>query len=64
MFQVTAKKTANTLLRNFYVADVLKSVLSVRDTLTLIQEVTDLCTMIPENICQKLDAWESSVKGL
>ena len=32
----------NTLLRNFYVDDVLKSVPSVRDALTLIQEVRNL----------------------
>ena len=37
------KEPTNTLLRNFYVYDVLKSVPSVRDALTLIQEVTDLC---------------------
>ena len=30
-------------MRNFYVDEVLKSVPSVRDALTLIQEVRDLC---------------------
>ena len=38
-----SKETFNTLLINFYVDDVLRSVPSVRDALTLIQEVTDLC---------------------
>ena len=38
-----SKEVTNTLLRNFYVDDVLKSVPSVRDALTLIQEVRDLC---------------------
>ena len=38
-----SKEATNTLLRNFYLNDVLKLVLSVRDALTLIQEVTDLC---------------------
>ena len=38
-----SKEATNTLLRNFYVDDVLKSVPSVRDALTLIQEVRDLC---------------------
>ena len=38
-----SKETFNTLLINFYVDDVLRSVPSVRDPLTLIQEVTDLC---------------------
>ena len=37
------KEATNTLLRSFYVNGVLKSVPSVRDVLTLIQEVTDLC---------------------
>ena len=36
------KEATNTLLRNFYVDDVLKSVPSVRDALTLIQEFRDL----------------------
>ena len=34
-----SKEATNTLLRNFYVDDVLKPVPSVRDALTLIQEV-------------------------
>ena len=38
-----SKETFNTLLINFYVDNVLRSVPSVRDALTLIQEVTDLC---------------------
>ena len=38
-----SKETFNTLLINFYVDDVLRSVPSVRDPLTLIQEVKDLC---------------------
>ena len=38
-----SKEATNTLLRNFYVNDVLKSVPSVRDALTLVQEVTNLC---------------------
>ena len=38
-----SKEAINTLLRNFYVDDVLKSVPSVRNALTLIQEVRDLC---------------------
>ena len=38
-----SKEATNTLLRNCYMDDVLKSVPSVRDALTLIQEVTDLC---------------------
>ena len=38
-----SKEATNTLLRNFYVDDVLKSVPSVTDALTLIQEVRDLC---------------------
>ena len=38
-----SKEVTNTLLRNFYVDDVLKSVPLVRDALTLIQEVRDLC---------------------
>ena len=38
-----SKETTATLLRNFYVDDLLKSVPSVRDALTLIQEITDLC---------------------
>ena len=37
------KEATNSLLRDFYVDDVLKSVLSVRDAPTLIQEVRDLC---------------------
>ena len=37
-----SKEATNTLLRNFYVDDLLKSVPSVTDSLTLIQEVTDL----------------------
>ena len=38
-----SKEATNTLLRNFYVDDVLKPVSSVRDALTLIQEVRVLC---------------------
>ena len=38
-----SKETTTTLLRNFYVDDLLKSVPSVRDALTLIHEITDLC---------------------
>ena len=38
-----SKEAANTQMRNFYVDEVLKSVPSVRDALTLIQEVRDLC---------------------
>ena len=38
-----SQEAINTLLRNFYVDDVLKSVPSVRNALTLIQEVRDLC---------------------
>ena len=38
-----SKEATNTLLRNFYVDDVLKSAPSVKDALTLIQEVRDLC---------------------
>ena len=38
-----SKEATNTLLRNFYVGDVLKSVPSVRDALALIREVRDLC---------------------
>ena len=38
-----SNEASNTLLRNFYVDDVQKSVPSVRDALTLIQEVRDLC---------------------
>ena len=38
-----SKEVTNTLLRNFYVVDVLKSVPSVRDALSLFQEVRDLC---------------------
>ena len=38
-----SKEATNTLLRNFYEDDGLKSVPSVRDALTLIQEVRDLC---------------------
>ena len=38
-----SKEATNTLLRNFYVDGVLKSVPSVKDALTLIQEVRDLC---------------------
>ena len=38
-----SKEATNTLLRNFYVDDGLKSVPSVRDALKLIQEVRDLC---------------------
>ena len=37
------KETNNIFLINFYVDDVLKPVLSVRDALTLIQEIMDLC---------------------
>ena len=37
-----SKQATNTILRNFYVDDVLKWVQSLRDALTLIQEVTDL----------------------
>ena len=36
-------KATNTVMRNLYVDEVLKSVPSVRDALTLIQEVGDLC---------------------
>ena len=38
-----SKEAINTILRNFYVDDILKLVPSVREALTLIQEVTDLC---------------------
>ena len=38
-----SKEVTNTLLRNFYVDDVLKPVPSVRDALTLIQQVRVLC---------------------
>ena len=38
-----SKEVTNTLLTNFYVDNVLKSVPSVRDALSLIQEVRDLC---------------------
>ena len=38
-----SKEVTNTLLRNLYVVDVLKSVPSVRDALSLFQEVRDLC---------------------
>ena len=38
-----SKEVTNTLLRNFYVVDVLKSIPSVRDALSLFQEVRDLC---------------------
>ena len=38
-----SKEATNTLLRNFYVDDGVKSVPSVRDALTLIQEVRDPC---------------------
>ena len=38
-----SKEATITLLRGFYVNDMLKSVLSVRDAQRLIQEVTDLC---------------------
>ena len=38
-----SKEATNALLRNLYVDDVLKSVPPVRDALTLIQEITDLC---------------------
>ena len=38
-----SKEAPNTLLRKFYVNNVLKSIPSVRDALTLIQEVRDLC---------------------
>ena len=38
-----SKEATNTLLRNFYLDDVLRSVPLVRDVLTLIQELTDLC---------------------
>ena len=37
------KEETNTFLTNFYLNDVLKSVPSVSDALTLIQEVKDLC---------------------
>ena len=37
------KEAPNTLLRKFYVNNVLESIPSVRDALTLIQEVRDLC---------------------
>ena len=36
-----SKEATNTLVRSFYVDDVLKSVPSVRDALTLIQEFRD-----------------------
>ena len=49
-FQVTEsdtpKEETDTPLRNVYVDDVLKSVSSVRDTLTVSQEVTDLCKVV------------------
>ena len=38
-----SKEATNTLLRNFYVDDVLKPVPSVIDALTLIQQVRVLC---------------------
>ena len=38
-----SKEANNTLLRNFYMDDVPKPVPSVRDALTLIQDVKDLC---------------------
>ena len=38
-----SKQATNTILRNFYVDDVLKWVQSLRDALTLIQKVADLC---------------------
>ena len=37
------KEATNTILRNFYVDGMLKSVPSAREALILIQEVTDLC---------------------
>ena len=52
-----SKLATNTFLIDFYV-DVLKSVTSVRDALTLIKEVTDLCKWIQadEFISNKKDA--------
>ena len=38
-----SKEATNTILRNFYVDGMLKSVPSAREALILIQEVTDLC---------------------
>ena len=37
------KEATNTLPINFYVDDMLKFIPSVRNSLTLIQEATDLC---------------------